>query len=227
MPGRKTPLITNEVYHVLNRGIALQPIFLNKRGYDRALQTIFYYQNRQPPLKYSRFLTLSNKRRLKILEKLKAQRKFLVEIIAFCLMSNHFHLLLKQLVDKGISKFMSNFTNSYTRYFNTKKERKGPIFQGKFKAIRMETEEQLLHVSRYIHLNPYTSYIIKGLKEIENYPYSSFPEYIEKSQINLCDCDKEIILNQFKDIESYKKFVFDQADYQRKLETIKHLLLEE
>jgi len=225
MPGRKNPLITNKIYHVLNRGIALQPVFLNKRGYDRALQTMFYYQNRQPPLKYSRFLTLSNKRRLKILEKLKVQRKFLVGIVAFCLMPNHFHLLLKQLVDGGISKFMSNFTNRYTKYISTKNERKGPSFQGKVKAIRIETEKQLLHVSRYIHLNPYTSYIIKGLKEIENYPYSSFPEYIGKLQINLCN--KEIILSQFKNIESYKRFVFDQADYQRKLETIKHLLQEE
>jgi len=224
MPGRKVPLVTNQIYHVLNKGIASQPVFLNKRDYNRALQTIFYYQNKEFPLKYSRFLELSNKRRLKILEKLKTQRKFLVEIIAFCLMPNHFHLLLKQIINEGISNFISNFTNSYTRYFNTKRERKGPIFQGKFKAIRIENDEQLLHVSRYIHLNPYTSFIVKSAKEIENYPYSSFTKYLEKASAEFCD--KKIILDQFKNLASYKKFVLDQADYQRKLEIIKHLLLE-
>jgi len=225
MPGRKTPLVNNEIYHIVNRGISHQPVFLNKRHYQRALQTIFYYQNKQLPFKYSRFITLSNERRLEILEELKTQREFLVEIIAFCLMPSHFHLLLKQIVDEGISKFMSNFTNSYTRYFNTRNERKGSLFQGKFKAVRIKTDEQLIHVSRYIHLNPYSSYVIKTLKELGNYLYSSFPEYLEKSENGFCD--KEIVLDQFKDIKSYKKFVSDQADYQRKLEIIKHLVLEE
>jgi len=224
MPGRKIPLVNNEVYHILNRGISLQPTFINKRDYDRAFQTIFYYQNQSLPLKYSRFLYLSAERRVKILENLKAQRKFLVEVIAFCLMPNHFHFLLKQTVKNGISMFMSNFTNSYTRYFNTKHERNGPLFQGKFKAKRIQSDEQLLHVSRYIHLNPYTSYVVKNLKELTNYFHSSFPEYIRQPKGGFCG--KEIILSQFKDNNLYKKFVLDQADYQRKLETIKHLLLE-
>ena len=159
------------------------------------------------------------------MKKLKAQRKFLVEIIALCLMPNHFHLLLRQRTNEGISKFTSNFTNSYTRYFNIKNERTGPLFQGKFKAVRIETDEQLWHVSRYIHLNPYASHVIKTLKDLEDYPYSSFPEYIGKSKTEFYD--KEIILNQFKDKKSYKKFVLDQADYQRKLEVIRRLLLEE
>ena len=76
-----------------------------------------------------------------------------MEIICYCLMPNHLHLLLRQLMDGGISKFMSNFANSYTRYFNTKSKRKGPVFEGKFKAKRIETDEQLLHLSRHIHLN--------------------------------------------------------------------------
>lgn len=139
-------------------------------------------------------------------------------------MPNHFHFLLKQVEEEGTSKFMSNFTNSYTRYFNVKNKRNGPLFQGKFKAIRIETDEQLLHLSRYIHLNPYSSYVVKTLKDLEKYPSSSFPEYLGKSQTSLCS--KEIILGQFKNLNLYKKFVFDQADYQRRLEKIKHLILE-
>jgi putative transposase len=224
MPGREIPLITNEVYHILNRGIAFQPSFQNKKDYTRAIEALFYYQNKKPPLRYSKFLLLANSKRTQILEKLTQEKQFLVEIISYCLMPNHFHLLLKQLTENGISKFISNFTNSYTRYFNTKHKRTGPLFQGKFKAIRVETNEQLFHLSRYIHLNPYSSYVVKTLKDLENYSYSSLPEFLGKTQTNFCS--KEIILDNFKNKSSYQKFVFDQANYQRKLEEIKHLLLE-
>lgn len=118
-------------------------------------------------------------------------------------------------MDGGISKFMSNFANSYTRYFNTKSKRKGPVFEGKFKAKRIETDEQLLHLSRYIHLNPHSSFVVKNLKELESDPYSSFPEYIQETDTSFCN--KEIILGHFWDTVSYKEFVFDQADYQREL----------
>lgn len=225
MPGRKIPLVTDQVYHVLNRGIALQPTFTTKRDLQRVIEVMRYYQNEKPPLRYSQFLALSNKRRKQILENLAKKKQFLVEIIAYCLMPNHFHFMLKQVKENGISKYMSNFTNSYTRYLNVKNKRNGPLFEGKFKAIRVETDEQLLHLSRYIHLNPYSSYVIKNLKDLEKYPYSSFLEYLGKSQTNFCS--KEIILGQFKNLKSYKKFVFDQADYQRELEKIKHLSLEE
>ena len=224
MPGRQIPLVNNEPYHIFNRGIASEPIFLDKRGYFRALEIIFYYQNSNPPMKYSKFLKLSVAERSDMIDKLKFQRKWLVDIICYCLMPNHFHFLLRQREDGGTSKFMSNFTNSYTRYFNTKKDRIGPIVQGKFKSVRIETQEQLLHVSRYIHLNPYTGYIVKTFQELEEYPYSSFPEYIGKSQINLCN--KDIVLSYFKTPLSYKRFVFDNANYQRELSKIRHLLLE-
>lgn len=224
MPGRKIPLVTNEIYHVVNRGISLQPTFLTKKDYLRALETIFYYQNEKTTLKYSRFLNLARQERIKLLENLRKKRQFLAEIICLCLMSNHFHLLLKQTVSDGVSKFISNFTNSYTRYFNTKNTRFGPIFQGKFKAVRIESNEQLLHVSRYIHLNPYTSYVVKDLEQIKKYPYSSLPEYLAQSKANFYE--KEVILNQFENNLSYWKFLTSQADYQSSLEKIKHLILE-
>lgn len=225
MPGRKTPLINNEVYHIFNRGVASQPTFLNKRDYQRALESIFYYQNSNPPLKYSRFLSLSVKDRIELLENLVAQKNFLVEIVSYCLMPNHFHFLLRQLKDGGIAKFMSNSINSYTRFFNTKRERAGPLFTGKFKSVRIETQEQLLHVSRYIHLNPYTSFVVKTLEDLEKYPYSSFPEFINKAGSN--SCSKDIILTNFKRADLYKQFVFNQADYQRTLDQIKHLAIEQ
>ena len=99
MPGRKIPLVTNEIYHVLNRGNALQPIFRNKRDYNRTLETLFYYQNQTAPIKYSRFLQLSNEDQTQILRDLTTQKQFLVDILSYCLMPNHFHLILKQRVE--------------------------------------------------------------------------------------------------------------------------------
>lgn len=224
MPGREVPLVTNQFYHVLNRGVGSQPIFLGKKDYLRMREAAFYYQNQKPALSYSHFLRLPTKERAEFFKKLQTQSKFLVEIIALCLLPNHFHLLLKQANDNGISLFMANLTNSYTRYFNTKNERTGHLFQGKFKAVMIETDEQLLHVSRYIHLNPYSSYLVKNFNQLNIYPYSSLPEYLGLSSTNFFQ--KEIILDQFKSISAYKKFVFDQADYQRSLEQIKHLALE-
>lgn len=224
MPGRQIPLVTDEIYHIVNRGIASQPIFTNQKDYLRALNAIFYYQNQNPFPRYSFFLRLPSEQKTEILKHLKRKNEFLVEIITFCLMPNHLHLLLKQLKENGISNFMSNVSNSYTRYFNTKQKRIGPLLQGKFKAIRVETDEQLLHLSRYIHLNPYSAFIVKDLINLENYPHSSLPEYLNP-QIS-SHCNKEMVLGHFKNISAYKKFIFDQADYQRKLEEIKHLVLE-
>lgn len=224
MPGRLVPIVTNEIYHVFNRGVASQPTFFNKRDYDRAFESFLYYQNANLPFKYSHFLSLSIKARSELLESFAKQKNFLVEIISYCFMPNHFHFLLRQAKDGGIAKFIGNFTNSYTRFINTKLERAGPLFTGKFKAIRIETQEQLVHVSRYIHLNPYTSFVVKTLEDLENYSYSSFPEFLKKTSSSFYS--KEIINSGFKNIKAYRQFVFDQADYQRRLDRIKHLLLD-
>ena len=224
MPGRNIPLVTNQIYHVFNRGIASQPVFFGKVDYERARQTIFYYQNLKVPLRYSFFLRLPSNERDELLQNLRKKKEFIVEIVCFCFIPNHFHILVRQLQDDGISTFMSNFTNSYTRYLNTKSKRNGPLFQGKFKAVRIETDEQLIHVCRYIHLNPYTSYVVKTVEELINYPYSSFSEYLNSKEIEACN--KDLVLTHFKDSDAYKKFVFDQADYQRQLDNIKHLTLE-
>ncbi len=224
MPGRKEPLVTGEIYHIINRGITSQIIFSNK-NYNRALETIFYYQSKTPPLRYSYFIRLPKTHRWEILGKLRQSQDYLVEIIVYCLMPNHFHFLLKQQSDNGISRFMNNFSNSYTRYFNIKNKRIGPIFQGRFKSVRIESEQQLLHVSRYIHLNPYSSGIAKTIADLKDYPYSSLPEYLGNTKEDLF-CQKDIISSYFRKPGAYEDFVFSQADHQRSLSIIKHLLLE-
>lgn len=225
MPGRKIPLVSEEIYHVFNRGIASQPIFFDKRDYQRFLNAIVYYRNCVLPMKLSLFLTASVASREKFIQESQKIGNFLVEIICFNLLPTHFHFLLKQITEKGISDFIGNLANSYTRYLNTRQKRVGPFLQGRFKAVRIETNEQLLHVSRYIHLNPLTSFLVKDFNDLVNYSYSSFPEYLRETRAELCQ--KAIVLDQFRSREAYRKFVFDQADYQRELDVIKHLALEE
>lgn len=224
MPQRTIPLVNDQYYHVFNRSINKEPIFTKSKDCQRAITALNYYSFSGSPIRLAYFLAQGPDKRFEIMNALKSKSKRLVDIICFCLIPNHFHLLLKQNTESGISKFLSLFQNSYTKYFNTKYSRHGHLFQGQFKAVRIEDDEQLLHASRYIHLNPYSSFAIKTITELETYQYSSLSEYLGKAREELCQ--KEIIMSHFANTAAYKKFVFDQADYQRRLEEIKHLLLE-
>lgn len=116
---------------------------------------------------------------------------------------------------------MSQLSNSYTKYFNTKYKRVGPLLQGAFKAVHIETDEQLVHVSRYIHLNPIVSGLIKNL---DDYQWSSYLGY---TQPEPTFCSTTEVLSFFPTKEEYKKFIEDQIDYGVTLELIKHHLIDE
>src|SRR3990167_2761716 len=215
---RKPSLINGELYHVFNRGLDRRPTFTDKRELGRAVDLIKFYRHKIVPMRYSQLLDQAVEIRSKILEELfKSARN--VDIVCYCLMPNHFHFLLKQVSENGIRKFISNFTNSYTRYFNTKNERSGPLFQGIFKAVHIETDEQLIHLSRYIHLNPVVSGVIHE-NQIEAYPWSSYKEFINSENKEICG--KDLVMNFFKTPTEYGKFVKDQVDYAKKLESVKH-----
>lgn len=219
MPARFTPLIENYYYHVFNRGVNKRYIFKSKYEYSRFILSLKFYNSLEYPIRFSKFTMLSSDQRSEIWRRLEKE-KTNSDIISYCLMPNHFHLLLKQNTENGISKFLGNLQNSYARYFNVKNGRVGPLFQGQFKAVKIDSEEQLLHVSRYIHLNPYSSAGVKTLDDLTTYPWSSLPEYI--STVNFPICKKDDILTNFKK-SSYKDFVLDNAEYQKTLEDIKHL----
>ncbi|MBI2040094.1 transposase [Candidatus Microgenomates bacterium] len=212
MPSRTIPFISGQIYHAYNRGTEKRRIFETQRDYQRFLKTLNYYRFEGPKPKFSQFSPngpfkpdLSKK---------------IVEIIAYCLMPNHFHLLLKQSKDKGITEIVSKLSNSYTKYFNIKHNRTGLLFQGEFKSVLIESDEQLIHVSRYIHLNPIASFLVKNLND---YPWSSYKEYVN----NLKGfCAKEDILSFFKSIKSYEQFCLDQVSYAQDLERIKHALID-
>lgn len=222
MPYRKIVFANNEIYHVYNRSVGKIPILLDTRTNERLLDVINYYRYGNLTLRYSFFRRLQKKQKEELLESLNKNNPKLVEILTFCLMPNHLHFLLKQLQTNGIAQFMRNTQNSYAKFFNTKYNRVGALFQALFKAVRIETTEQLLHVSRYIHLNPVTSFIIK-LEGLEDYPWTSFPEYTKKRTLPFINT--KIIVENFRSAAKYKEFVFDQADYQKELAKIKHLTL--
>jgi len=219
---RKVPLVTGEIYHVFNRGIDGRITFSGIREYSRAYQIMKYYRFVSPPLKLSVFLRIGDAKR----QELKSHHgeKNLVSIMCYCFMPNHFHFLLRQETNGGISRFLSQFLNSYTRYFNTRNKRVGPLFLDDFKNVLVENEEQLLHLSRYIHLNPYSSKVVENLSDLYKYEWSSLTEYIGGSEDYVCD--REMISSYFKTSESYKKFISDRADYQRELKQIENLVID-
>ena len=221
MPKRKVILATNEIYHIYNRSIAKEQIFTSLRNLRRALETIEFYRFPQE-IRFSKFKSLPKETKENYLLDSK-KKKPLVEIYVFALMPNHYHFLLKQTQEKGIVQFVSNFQNSFAKYFNIKNDRNGALFQNAFNGVHIENDEQFIHVSRYIHLNPVTSYIIE-FKNLSSYPWTSFNKYAGNEGNEIVET--EFLLKMFSSKNSYIKFVADQVDYQRHLAKIKDLTLE-
>ncbi|MCX5699553.1 MAG: transposase [Candidatus Omnitrophica bacterium] len=220
---RQHPLVTGEVYHIYNKSIAGFTIFNNNHEFQRILTAVRYYTINKHSSCLARFLELNEEdvgHINALLTDYLSEKPKLVDIAAYCLMPTHIHLILKQLKENGISRFMSNVLNSYTRYFNLKHKRKGPLWEGRFKSKFVETQEQLLHLSRYIHLNPVTAFLID---KPESWQYSSYREYL---------CFEEVLricnYNELIDIPpaDYKKFAEDGVSYQRELAKIKNLIME-
>lgn len=174
-------LATGEIYHILNKGIESRVIFQNKHDYERFLLTIFECND----------ISLSSKNRHRRYENKNSNRdktQPLAEILCFCLMPNHFHIVAKQIVDNGISKFMQRLGNSYTKYFNIKNNRKGSLFMARYKNIHVNNDSQIKHLIAYIHANPLDLFMpewrlgkIKDFEKakdfLDNYNWSSYVFY--------------------------------------------------
>lgn len=135
-------------------------------------------------------------------------------------MPDHFHLLLYQEQKDAIPKLLKQVSNAYTLYFNKKYNRVGALFQGRYKAVSITSENQLIHLNRYIHLNPLISGLINNLTE---YPWSSYSEFSTNSN-GLCK--KDGIFARFMSLNNYNEFMKDEKDYKEKLDKIKHLIIE-
>ncbi len=194
--------VSGGIYHIYNRGIEKRTIFLNRSFYRHFTETLVYYKEEQP-------LRLSF--HLKGEKPLKQPRETvvsLVSILAYCLMPNHFHLIVRQNIEDGIRKFMALSLNSYTKYFNTRQKRVGPLFQGTFKAKPIENAESFLQVTRYIHLNPVE--LVPADTErgqfLRNYPYSSYLSFIDPKREDIL-CRRADVSGIAGDLKNYSNFV--------------------
>lgn len=225
MMHRKKVLAQGEVYHIFNKSIAGFKIFNNELEYSRIMAIVRYYQVVKP-VKFSdfvRFNRIDETNWDEFLNTHLKDKEKIVDVLAYCIMPTHVHLVLKQLKEKGISIFISNILNSYARYFNTAHKRKGPLWEGRFKSVLVETDEQLLHLTRYVHLNPVTAYLVDSP---ELWGFSSYKEYLLEAENNIvsriCNFSGAIDMAPV----FYKKFTEDRISYQRDLVKIKSLILE-
>ncbi|MBN2483988.1 MAG: transposase [Candidatus Omnitrophica bacterium] len=219
---RTQKLITGQVYHVFSRTIAKYVVFHNDYDYIRMAKMIEYYQYRDRPISFSKFDRMTSEQIKETNTVVSQSDQKLVQIIAYCSMPTHIHLVLKQTVDNGISDFVRRLLNSYARYFNTKYDRKGPLWEARFKNVRVETDDQLLHLTRYVHLNPVTAYLTN---DPADWRASSYKEYVslDKKAKRMCEYGDLFEIRPAQ----YLSFVQDRVFYQRDLAKIKHLLFDE
>ena len=208
---RKQKLVSDNIYHVFNRGVEKRDVFIEDRDYLRFISDLGLFNDTKPAYNVGLKLKQSN---IDSRNQYVSEKK-LVDILAFCLMPNHFHLLLRQKEDDGISKFMNKIGVGYTNYFNLKYKRVGPLFQGAFKAVLINEESQFLYIPYYIHLNPLDLKIPNwkenGIKKpkiafefLDSYKWSSHRDYAgESSFMNILNPNP---LNEFfVNPENYKK----------------------
>src|SRR3989338_5821386 len=189
---RKVKFVNRAFYHIFNRGVDKRPILERPQDFDRFLQSMDEFNTTQS------IGSIYENSFLKPEIKLKRRKAKLVNIICYCLNINHYHFILEQLADDGISKFMKSLGGGFTKYFNGQRKRNGVLFQGQFKARHIDTNEYLLHANAYVNLNNLVH------KHRGNNFRSSWDEYFINSVKKLCE--PKIILDQFKNKNEYKNF---------------------
>ena len=219
----RVKLEKNKIYHIFNRGVEKRDVFLSDGDRWRFLQGMYLFNNEDST---TNLLYRIEKEKGKMhfgilreyIKKMGLERKPLVRIMADCLKSNHFHLLIEEIQEDGISRFMQKLGIGYTKYFNTKYERVGSLFQGKFKAVEVISNEQLIYLVAYINainpgqeLEPDLKSVAQDpeqiLEFIEHYPWSTHLEYLGKRDSIIVD--RGIAEELFGTADGYKKFIVD------------------
>ncbi len=214
---RKTKFQNDYYYHIYNRGVDKRDIFMDEKDYFRFLRSMREFNCLEPI--GSLFLQDSRDSHPVACEPLGGLND-LVEFIAYCLNPNHYHFILKQKKENGISKLMHKLTMGYAQFFNNKYNRSGALFQGKFKSVHMNTDSYLLWLSGYVNGNSE----IHKISKAEEWPWSSYRDYLGLRNGTLCN--NKIILNQFENTQEYKELVniiIKESD-QRKDDIKKYLL---
>lgn len=209
---RKTQFTNNEHYHILNRGVDKREIFSDYEDLTRFLQSMDEFNTIEPI--GSLFENFYRKDK-------KEKQKKLVDFICYCLNLNHYHFILEQITDNGIEKFMHRLGVGYTMFFNKKYDRSGSLFQGGYKAIHINSNEYLLHLSAYVNLNNRVHRLGDSVSKFKS--KSSWGEY-ENNFDGFCK--KDIILGQFKNTLEYKEFAENSLESILERKELEKILLE-
>ncbi len=213
---RPEPFVDEEIYHVYNRGVDKRVVFKDDKDHFRALHDLYEFNDTKPALNLGFSITEDSLQLIK-----ERTREPIVEVLAFCLMPNHYHLMLRQLVEGGISLFMKKFGCGYTYYFNVRHARSGALFQGKFKAVHVNKEAHMWHLPHYIHLNPLDlsfpnwrtgglskNMVSKALAELKAYRWSSYLDYTGTHNYPSLT-QRNFILDLFEGERNYAKNIED------------------
>lgn len=234
---RKITLDMPDIYHILNRGVDKRKIFLDKQDYFRFIHDLFEFNdNRRIGTAFHSFQKFGGENNDLVSRNINRKpRSILVEIHAFCLIPNHYHLLLSPKIEDGISKFLRKLDMGYAKYFNQKHQRKGTLFEGRYKSILVTDEPHFYHLPYYIHLNPLDidfpewregrlKNYNKAMEFLDNYRWSSHLDYCGKNNFPSIT-SREFLLEVFGGVEKYRKNV-EQWLKNLKIDTIKELILE-
>ena len=215
---RKDPFITGEYYHIYNRGIDKRIIFKSKKDYERFIM-LLYLANSDNSFRLDNILNKQYKTFSEVLVLDKDEP--LVSIGAWCLMTNHFHLLIRQEADGGVTKFMRKLGVGYSMFFNIKYQRKGALFGGLFKSKLIGVDDNYMRqLFGYIHINPLeiefpewkdkinkSSVNINMKKFLESYQYSSYLDYIGEDRIEKNIINPKNFPDYFQNSQSFQDFI--------------------
>jgi len=203
---RKIVIAPNEYYHLYNRGVNKQDIFHNDRDRARFLFLILHFQSTVTFTNIEYYVSHFMRHRVFNISKKSLKNlceNKLVEVVNFCLMPNHFHLLIFEKTEGGIAQYMQRVLNAYTKYYNTKYKKSGHLFQGPYQAVHVYDNAQLLHLSAYIHRNSID--LLEWRSKISEYPWSSLGDYVGENRWHDL-LSKEIISEQFPG-NDYAEFI--------------------
>ena len=212
---RKFQFSIGEFYHLYNRGSNKMPIFPEVFDKKRFIKLLFVCNSHKPViLKSIQGLSLDEIDR----------GETLVDIGAYCLMPNHFHLLIKEKAENGISEFVKKVATGYSMYFNKKYERTGSLFEGAFKATHADSDEYLKYLFAYIHLNPIKlidpEWKESGIKDkdktnsfLREYVFSSYVDYVKTERMESAILNKKVFPEYFSTAKDFNNMISDWLSF--------------
>lgn len=208
-----------DLVHVLNRGVDKRKIFMDDKDYLRFIHDLFEFNDKQKVRDSSYHFNIHSVRQNEMSHTERQSRKLLVDIHAFCLMPNHYHLLLSPRIENGVSLFMKKLNGGFAQYFNQRHERTGALFERRYKSVAINSQSHFIHLPYYIHLNPLDMFApewrdgelkdYKGsVKFLDSYRWSSHLDYLgEKNFPSLTS--RDFLLEIFGGKKGYKKKIND------------------